>query len=129
MSNKWNYEAVRTADGVKAFVVVQNGGDVTMRTPLPHIFKHSPTGFEFGYGGSGPADLALSILTHWFMSYKFPKPEAMNEASKHYQNFKWTFIAPCKEQRFCIGDRVIEEWWVEQEEAREKELAAMKGGV
>jgi hypothetical protein len=23
---------------------------------------HSPTGFEFGYSGSGPADLALNIL-------------------------------------------------------------------
>ncbi len=23
---------------------------------------HSPSGFEWGYGGSGPADLALNIL-------------------------------------------------------------------
>jgi len=26
------------------------------------IVCHSPTGFEWGYGGSGPADLALNIL-------------------------------------------------------------------
>jgi hypothetical protein len=32
-------------------------------TPLPHVVHHSPTGFEWGYGGSGPADLALSILS------------------------------------------------------------------
>ena len=25
--------------------------------------RHSPTGFEWGYGGSGPAQLALAILT------------------------------------------------------------------
>lgn len=31
-------------------------------TPLLHVMLHSPTGFEWGYGGSGPADLALSIL-------------------------------------------------------------------
>ena len=32
--------------------------------PLPHIVRHSPDGFEWGYGGSGPTDLALAILTH-----------------------------------------------------------------
>ena len=30
--------------------------------PLRHVVLHSPTGFGWGYGGSGPADLALSIL-------------------------------------------------------------------
>lgn len=30
--------------------------------PLRHHVKHSPTGLEWGYGGSGPADLARSIL-------------------------------------------------------------------
>ena len=29
---------------------------------LKHVVFHSPTGFSWGYGGSGPADLALSIL-------------------------------------------------------------------
>jgi len=26
------------------------------------LFNHSPCGFEWGYGGSGPAQLALAIL-------------------------------------------------------------------
>lgn len=33
--------------------------------PLPprlDLFNHSPAGFEWGYGGSGPAQLALAIL-------------------------------------------------------------------
>lgn len=34
--------------------------------PLRHIDYHSPDGFEWGYGGSGPADLALSILANHF---------------------------------------------------------------
>lgn len=34
--------------------------------PLPHMVRHSPTGMEWGYGGSGPSDLALSILAHHF---------------------------------------------------------------
>jgi hypothetical protein len=31
-------------------------------TNVPHlVVHHSPDGYEFGYGGSGPADLALNI--------------------------------------------------------------------
>ncbi|MDT0631451.1 DUF6166 domain-containing protein [Rubrivirga litoralis] len=29
---------------------------------VPHAARHSPTGIEWGYGGSGPADLALSVM-------------------------------------------------------------------
>ena len=29
---------------------------------IPHAARHSPTCIEWGYGGSGPADLALSVL-------------------------------------------------------------------
>ena len=85
---KWSYEAIRTVGDdnnlvVKAFVVIQNGGDVTIREPLPHILRHSPTGFEFGYGGSGPADLAFSILVHWFLSYKFSMVSARQDHRGH----------------------------------------------
>ena len=31
---------------------------------LPHIPVHSPTGFNCGYAGSGPLDLALALLVH-----------------------------------------------------------------
>jgi len=37
--------------------------------PLPlrlDLFNHSPTGFEWGYGGSGPAQLALAICSQLF---------------------------------------------------------------
>ena len=38
-----------------------------VRTNVPvTVIHHSPTGFEFGYSGSGPADLALNIL-NWFV--------------------------------------------------------------
>jgi hypothetical protein len=30
--------------------------------PLTHYPRHSPAGFEWGYGGSGPADLARALL-------------------------------------------------------------------
>lgn len=30
--------------------------------PLKHFMRHSPDGFEWGYGGSGPAELARCML-------------------------------------------------------------------
>jgi hypothetical protein len=40
---------------------------------LPHLMHHSPDGFEWGYGGSGPADLARSI-TGWLLETDDPPP-------------------------------------------------------
>ena len=34
--------------------------------PRPDLRNHSPTGFEWGYGGSGPAELALALLADHF---------------------------------------------------------------
>jgi hypothetical protein len=42
---------------------VHENGDVY---PLPHIVRHSPTGFAWGYGGSGPAELARCLLIHFY---------------------------------------------------------------
>jgi len=35
--------------------------DGSLRANVPHL-KHHSSGFDCGYGGSGPADLALSVL-------------------------------------------------------------------
>jgi len=67
---------------------------------LPHIVRHSPDSFNWGYGGSGPADLALSILTD-FAGRDF--------AELHYQKFKNDFIAPAGIE-LMITDSMIEEW-------------------
>ena len=44
------------------------------------LVNHSPSGFEWGYGGSGPAQLALALL----FDYTDDKAFALN----HYQRFK-----------------------------------------
>jgi hypothetical protein len=44
------------------FVYVETGGESVGL--LPHRVKHSPTGMTWGYDGSGPADLARSLLIH-----------------------------------------------------------------
>ena len=51
--------AAEAAERIHGVIVTVNG------RPLRHIRLHSPTGFEWGYGGSGPADLALSILADY----------------------------------------------------------------
>jgi len=48
----------------EALVLQRDGGDdhAIVRTNVPHlVVHHSPSGFEFGYAGSGPADLALNV--------------------------------------------------------------------
>jgi len=68
---------------------------------LRHFERHSQDGFEFGYGGSGPADLARSILIDLF---------GITIADAHYMNFKWAFIAPLKENTFEIREEDINLW-------------------
>ena len=62
--------------------------DATAFRPLPlhlEVRDHSPTGFAWGYGGSGPAQLALALLI-----------DATSDETlslRHYQEFKRQFVA------------------------------------
>lgn len=49
------------------------------------VRNHSPDGFNWGYGGSGPAQLALAIILAAGFSAE--------EAQEVYQDFKWAYIA------------------------------------
>lgn len=56
-------------------------------TPLPlrlDLRNHSPTGFSWGYGGSGPSQLALALLADVFDD---------GTAQRFYQDFKFGVIA------------------------------------
>lgn len=55
------YVTVEEVMGTRSGPFGRTGG-----TPLRHVVVHSPDGFEWGYGGSGPADLALAILCDHF---------------------------------------------------------------
>ncbi len=48
------------------------------------IRNHSPSGFGHGYGGSGPAQLALAICLKLY---------PIEVAKAVYQQFKWEYIA------------------------------------
>jgi hypothetical protein len=73
-------------------VVIEAG----IARPLFHVKRHSPTGFEWGYAGSGPADLSLSILADHFgeQPQKFDGREyEACRSLRLYQEFKREVIA------------------------------------
>lgn len=61
----------------------RNAGGAIADIPQRFVY-HSPDGFEWGYGGSGPADLALNILGLFV-----PAPEAW----RLHEHYKWDVIA------------------------------------
>lgn len=77
---------------------------------LMNFGSHSPDGFQIGYSGSGPADLAYSILTHHFYEFRnYDIDEAKMWALRFYQQFKCHFVSPAKE-KLSITDDIIEDW-------------------
>ena len=68
----------------------------------PHIVRHSPTGMSCGYLGSGPADLALSLLTD-VLGKKI--------AEKYYQDFKFDVVSKF-DDNWSINEIDIENWYI-----------------
>lgn len=84
--DKVRYRGHRTEAGCLVEVLPERmEGARAVGVPLRHWVRHSPTGFEWGYGGSGPADLARSILAH-HLGDVLPSPRV-------YQRFKDKVIA------------------------------------
>ena len=70
--------------GPKGDAVVKLNGQPFDPSRSQRVRNHSPSGFEWGYGGSGPAQLALAILLE-----EVDEDSALNL----YQDFKWVVIA------------------------------------
>lgn len=94
------YQGTRDTDHRTTVEVVRTDGHTVLAYPLPHVVRHSPDGFEWGYGGSGPSDLALAILADVLGCEPEPKV---------YQRFKFDFVANWGD-RWMISERVIRGW-------------------
>lgn len=70
------------------------------------VWNHSPDGFNWGYGGSGPAQLALAILLEAGLDDE--------RAVRLHQAFKWKFIASLA-PRFVL-DIDVDAWAAAQPE-------------
>ena len=90
----------------------------TQAGPLPlapslKLVNHSPTGFAWGYGGSGPSQLALAILLDSLGDD--------NLALTYYQDFKWSFIANAPREGFTISEEEIRDWLMSRGPIAEEE--------
>lgn len=83
-------------------------------TPLPlclDMVNHSPTGFCWGYLGSGPAQLAFAMLYKWLCLRGKIYPEVFARAL--YQQFKRDVIAILPmDKDFVLRDADIDKWWL-----------------
>lgn len=86
---------------VGAVFVVDKTGQHSL-APRYDLHNHSPTGFAWGYGGSGPAQLALAILAH--------ATGNDDVAQRRYQDFKFEKIATLPRGSWEISAADVREW-------------------
>ncbi|MBA7506568.1 hypothetical protein ES706_05260 [subsurface metagenome] len=94
------YRGYRHSKGLGHQLVTKDN-DFLDPTPSQKIWNHSPDGFNWGYLGSGPAQLALALL------YDVTKDEVV--AVRLHQEFKRSFVAAWGDT-WEITDAHIREW-------------------
>jgi hypothetical protein len=83
--------------------------------PRLDLANHSPTGFEWGYNGSGPAQLALALLA-----------DALgddDEALCWYQHYKESVVSALRHDEWSLTEREIR-WTVNALRSRDPARAA-----
>ena len=83
------------------------------------IFNHSPSGFEWGYLGSGPAQLALAILCDYLA-----EPQV---AVRFYQGFEEETVARWKDDKWTLTEHEIAEWF--NKAARDERLRLTREAI
>ena len=66
------------------------------------LVNHSPDGFEWGYGGSGPSQLAFAII--------YQETGNLKTARNCYQQFKREIIQNFKHDSWVLREGVVDEW-------------------
>lgn len=69
--------------------------------PRLDLRNHSPTGFEWSYGGSGPAQLALALLVDALRDEEV--------ALVLYQSFKWEVVASLPWRAWSLTESEVRE--------------------
>ena len=88
-------------------VSVEVDGSKHDLSPRTDLCNHSPDGFNWGYGGSGPAQLALAILADFLQNDE--------KAIQLYQKFKFRVIASIQENEWQLSGDDIEKELLEIE--------------
>jgi hypothetical protein len=114
------YAGRRMKDRVEVTVIIHNQGQNARKRKLRHVRFHSAVkdDLNWGYGGSGPADLALSILVDHFQEHpprrgyldpEFSKWTVKSRAWELHQDFKRHFIAKFPNE-WALSNTQIERW-------------------
>ena len=110
-------------NGGAVVVVVRPDHSSYVLDPAFQLACKSPTGFEWGYAGSGPAQLALAILwDHLKDEPSRTKYYAETKALRLYQDFKFRVVAKLPMDYWKLTSLDIED------EIKQMELAAVTGG-
>jgi len=97
------YYSERTqASGEENVWVSQNGFDTLLPVePSQKVVNHAP-GFQWGYSGQGPSQLAIAILLDYTKGN-------VQMAKDFYKVFKFDFVAKWKDS-WSITEQEIHEW-------------------
>ena len=103
------YVGERTPNGCTVTAIDEEGGKEPL-APRYDLKNHSPTGFEFGYTGSGPAQLSLALLADALADD--------DRAQAIYQDFKRKVVARLSGNTFDLSQDEIERAAVQLEAER-----------
>ena len=80
---------------------VRINGNILSPERSQKVCNHSPDGFNWSYGGSGPAQLALAIMIQM---------AGEGVAERAYQDFKWDVISKLPEADFELTVGEVWDW-------------------
>lgn len=98
-------DSPQTKTVVDVTVPPEHDGATGYSYELVHHVRHSPSGFEWGYGGSGPQELARCILIDFYDLHDRPTDHPLP-----VQEFKSRFIEPAPYEGFEVTGEQIAEW-------------------
>lgn len=111
------YRGQRQVDGPIRKAEVFRIGAKGAEEPFPQrVVYHSPDGYEWGYGGSGPSDLALNMLLDAMLAEElipdgdFSPENFPADVWVAHQDFKWAFIANFGDSWKLMVPDIIR-WW------------------
>ncbi|MBX3397521.1 MAG: hypothetical protein KF873_02160 [Gemmataceae bacterium] len=100
-------------------------GTASELPPRTDLRLHSPDGFEWGYRGSGPTQLALAILVELLGE----SPGGLDMAQDLYQDFRVAVVGRWPSSSWSITAGEIDEWIETWRGYQLAEAAAAEGGA
>ena len=98
------YFGTNEGAGPQQVKIIHSNGYITF---LKQKLVWHSDGFQWGYGGAGPADLALNMLYDYLLRTHRKGAKAI--AEDLHQSFKWDFIAR-QGKELSITGAEIEKW-------------------